>query len=379
MEPTDLSYKTNKRWFKQKNISENAIAVLTNLIRYKNIPVTELTIRETLLNHPSFPSIESLKDALLEWNIYSLPVFLKVNDLDEVDFPVIAHIKDGGDKFVLVTKIESDIIYFLDPSNGWQKLSINDFKKIWAGAMLLIASDNNSGDTNYKKNKRKQRIINAKLPFLLIIGCSLIFSSFALVLPTSSLSISWLSLLIIKIIGSTLSIFLIINEAGEINTLLLKICSINNTINCKSVLQSKSSRLFGWINLSEIGAFYFIGGFLTLVLSAISNNITVILTFLAIINLFALPYTFYSIWYQGIIIKKWCPLCVGVQVMLWLEFVILFRYIDIPKPVGLLTINTLVWGFMLPLIVWIVFRNSYFNSFQIKELKTKVGVIILQI
>ncbi len=58
------------------------------------------------------------------------------------------------------------------------------------------------------------------------------------------------------------------------------------------------------------------------------SNIIVLLLFpqllgwISIINLLALPYTFWSIWYQGVKAKQWCLLCITVQVLQWLLFVV---------------------------------------------------------
>jgi len=44
---------------------------------------------------------------------------------------------------------------------------------------------------------------------------------------------------------------------------------------------------------------------------------------LAIVSALSLPYPVYSVYYQGFVLKKWCPLCLGVQVLLITEFVLL--------------------------------------------------------
>ncbi|MDE6299549.1 MAG: hypothetical protein K2M10_07895, partial [Muribaculaceae bacterium] len=41
---------------------------------------------------------------------------------------------------------------------------------------------------------------------------------------------------------------------------------------------------------------------------------------LALCNIFCLPFSFWSIWYQRFKAGKWCTLCVTVQCSLWLLF-----------------------------------------------------------
>jgi hypothetical protein len=44
---------------------------------------------------------------------------------------------------------------------------------------------------------------------------------------------------------------------------------------------------------------------------------------MAILAALSIPYPIYSIYYQGIVLKKWCPMCLGVQLILVTEFVLL--------------------------------------------------------
>ena len=52
----------------------------------------------------------------------------------------------------------------------------------------------------------------------------------------------------------------------------------------------------------------------------------------ASINIFTLPYSFWSVWYQKTKARQWCPLCLIVQVLLWTIFIVngLFGYIQKP-------------------------------------------------
>jgi protein-disulfide isomerase len=93
------------------------------------------------------------------------------------------------------------------------------------------------------------------------------------------------------------------------------------------VLETKAAKLFGVFGWSEIGLGYFSANLLMLVVTPF------FVSFLAIINLFTLPYGIWSIWYQKVKAKQWCPLCLIVQVLLWFIFAVncLFGWIQIPE------------------------------------------------
>jgi protein-disulfide isomerase len=92
------------------------------------------------------------------------------------------------------------------------------------------------------------------------------------------------------------------------------------------VLESDAAKLWGVFGWSEIGLGYFAAnGLLILFLPQW-------IPFLAILNLFTLPYSFWSVWYQKIKAKQWCPLCLIVQALLWGIFLVnlLFGFIRMP-------------------------------------------------
>ena len=57
-----------------------------------------------------------------------------------------------------------------------------------------------------------------------------------------------------------------------------------------------------------------------------------LINYLTLINICALPYTIWSVWYQKFVAKQWCVLCLIVQATLWAIFIInfIFGYISFP-------------------------------------------------
>src|SRR5204862_7152105 len=101
-----------------------------------------------------------------------------------------------------------------------------------------------------------------------------------------------------------------------------RVCRPTARISCMDVLSSPAAKLFGWIPLSDIGLVYFAGSITALATSALSNDGA--LRVLAAFNLAALPYMIFSIYYQAFRLRRWCVLCVAVQIVLWLELLLLY-------------------------------------------------------
>lgn len=73
--------------------------------------------------------------------------------------------------------------------------------------------------------------------------------------------------------------------------------------------------MFSWLSWSEEGFFYFSGGFLALLFV---TPLPLAVSIVACFNLLALPYTVFSIYYQGRVAHQWCVLCLSVQALLLL-------------------------------------------------------------
>ena len=69
------------------------------------------------------------------------PVGVKtgISDLQQLEKPVIAHVNQ--DHFLVVTRIEENSVYCLDPVELYGVLSLDEFEKIWGGHLLLFTVD----------------------------------------------------------------------------------------------------------------------------------------------------------------------------------------------------------------------------------------------
>ncbi len=121
--------------------------------------------------------------------------------------------------------------------------------------------------------------------------------------------------------GCIIGVLLLWHEVDEYNPAIKEICHGGKKINCSAILNSKASKVFG-ISWSVLGSTYFIGMLISLLAGGITNTYNLFL--LSWINVIALPYIIYSISYQYFVAKQWCVLCLAVQAVLFLQFVIAF-------------------------------------------------------
>src|SRR5690606_4943069 len=85
-------------------------------------------------------------------------------------------------------------------------------------------------------------------------------------------------------------------------------------------------------------------------------------------NLAAIVYVPFSLFYQWRVVRQWCPLCLTVQAILLLQFVMVVSYqysaistyqsfnLSTYQLLNLSTLSTALMAFMLPAIAWFIIK-----------------------
>ncbi|MDX2304580.1 MAG: cysteine peptidase family C39 domain-containing protein [Microscillaceae bacterium] len=318
-------------YFPQKGYSDNIRAVLQNILATIRVQVSNTTLKQFIQSHPDFPSLATIEDALQAWKIPHMVIQISADQLHEIPLPAIAHFSKQGGYFVMLQNIQGKQVRYLDPARGWQEESVSEFASQWTGITLILEAQQDSGEDNYAVNRRKEILNWLRIPILgtllaILLVCVLIWS----ISHPSSLSTLGITLMISKLLGIALCVNLQKLERGSHSAFLQKVCQLTTQSNCEAVLQSQAAKIYGTIGMSDLGLFYFLGGILSLSLGLLTGQTPGLAFGLSVLSMLALPYTIFSIYYQGQILKQWCPLCLAVQAVLWAEFLTayLFRGFD---------------------------------------------------
>jgi uncharacterized membrane protein len=300
---------------------DNTVSVIQRAVRHYRLRVTMGSVKEALKSHPDYPTLKSICDVLTDWNIEHYPLKYQPEELTEITTPYLVHFKHGGGQIAFVSEINNDRITYYESFKQKNIISTTDFIARCSGAIILLNPDHHSGEKDYW-GKWQNEILNRSV-FLLIAIVLILFVTQALVRFFASGDVLFDNLqgflLLTKITGLTLSILLVLHEYEIRISLTDKLCHLNKATNCNTVLHDKASKVFGWFGWADIGCIYFMGGLLVLL-----NNFTVFdKSMLAILSVLSLPYPVYSIYYQAFVLKKWCPFCLGVQLVLIAEFILL--------------------------------------------------------
>jgi uncharacterized membrane protein len=335
------------------NSEKNAFRALENLFKYGKIKVTSTALQNALLQHSEFPKLTSLSDVLTEFDIPNLATRLDFHRLSEIPLPAIAHF-DNGLGYITIIGFTENGVEWVHDQLGKRTESLNAFNNKWKGITLLIEAKETSGEELYLENRKNEIINSLRIPFVL----SVILIAFSITIYRSLQVISFVThweyytSVFSKLVGLIVSSILVWYSFDSSNPFVKRVCELNNRTNCSNILNSKAAKFLNWLTWSEIGFFYFGGGLIALLINPENLNT------LKILNLTALPYTIWSIYYQWRIAKEWCVLCLSIQVILWVEFYI-FQNISLQSLLSYLSLSSF---FILPTL-WVIFKKPL-ESYQ---------------
>ena len=301
------------------NQYEPNVKAIIAFLKLLKVKVNGTTINETLQNHPDWPSMLCISDSFNKWNIPNGAGKIEPEKIDELPTPFIAYTNNREFPLAIVSHTDDKDIYFY--TKNYSKPTIESkkgFLKSWTGVYLIAEPNEHSGEKDYEQHKRKA-LFKSLVPvslFILLTGFSflLLYSTIdknlnILVVHAIGIFLQYLILLAGVIVTSLLLWY----EMDKNNPLLKKVCTGIAKGNCNAILTSKKSKIFSWLSWSEVGFFYFTGNFLVLLFSG--NNIRSAASLLGLLNILALPYIVFSVYYQWRVAKQWCVLCLAVQTL----------------------------------------------------------------
>lgn len=237
---------------------------------------------------------------------------LKITDKTELTKLSPPFLADTPYGFVIVTSISDDGVNYLTQGEP-EKMPRDEFIDAWNGIVLLAFPDKNSREPDYTSHHAIELIDEAKK---YVMWCGAIFL-FCYLFITNGLYRSWpaIGIAAVDIAGIVFSFMLVQKSLHIDNKAADAVCGVLQKGGCDSILSMKVSSFFGIFKWSEVGLTYFSVSLMALLMFPSS------LPYLALCNVFCLPYTVWSIWYQRFRAHHWCTLCVSVQTSLWLLFI----------------------------------------------------------
>ncbi len=290
-------------------------SILSLLLKHLGVNHTLSHTNKVYNEHPHKNNMFGLSKMLTDYGVENMGV--KLNDKDEISNLEAPFIAQSSNDLVLVSKVDGDTIGYI-----WKGRDISspleEFKKSWSGVALLAGTDEKSGEPGYSDNKKKEQYA---LLQKVILSLSIIALVAGLYISNELYYSTGISLaLLANLAGAYIGYLLVLKQMRIGSNYADRICYLFKQSDCNDILESKAAKIDNIIGWSEVGLGYFI------------SNVIILLTmphlapYLAIISACALPYSIWSVWYQKFKAKTWCPLCLIVQVIFWISFIIYLAF-----------------------------------------------------
>lgn len=269
-------------------------------LRKMGIPVADSLLQEKLSAHPDYPSLLAATDVLDELGIDNAALIIDKERLSEVPLPFLAH--DVRKKeFVLINNIEKQIT--TNP----------EFEKYWSGTALLAEKPEN---WHHPENEKRiaQEKKNKQLLLLSIFAAGLL----AIASLLNGFSWQMAGLMLFTLAGLGIAVLIAQHELGISNELTEQLCSAGKNTDCDAVMNAKKEGIAKWMDWGNAAIIYFSSYTLLLICFLYTEN-SVGISVLALLSLATIPVTFFSLYYQWRVVKKWCTLCLFTVGVLWLQ------------------------------------------------------------
>lgn len=295
--------------------------ILEHILSELKVKHTELYAKKLYNEHPSKSNLHGISKMLAEYNMENAIVEIADKDIKSLEIPSVVNL--GGNNVLIreFTNNEAKVLW----NHGEIKVLLKDFFQLWDGKAIFPKSNTESVENGYKENLKNQLYNTARKYLLYVVVGIVLIGGF--ISNKIFMHPSLMVLLAVNAVGVYIGYLLVQKQMHIHNDRAEKICSMFSRSGCGGILESTAAKLFGVIGWSEVGISYFISNIL--IITMFPN----LIPYLALINICALPYSFWSVWYQKFKARQWCALCLIVQALLWLVFIInlVFAYIAVPS------------------------------------------------
>jgi len=319
------------------NTDDYFLPLLLYHFRLLGIKCNPEQLELVLKSAPSYPSLLSVMQAYTYFGIKTLAYRADLVKLKELLLPVVVQIRNEDDsRFVLLYEFSRNSVSYFDALiNKKITIPVEDFRAIWTG--ISVQTEKEKKGTNFKTSHNLAIYIITAFISLVLVFLSI------LIIPKVQLMVLFWGLLLLNSIGFWFSFGLLKQKSGGTYSVFDTFCHSAEAFDCRKVTQSRGAKIFNRIDLADVGFVYFTTGIVFLLIGFFSNLLTSIFSVLLLIVMCSSPFIVFSILYQKLIVKKWCPLCLGVVAILSTElvFLLFFSAWVVPERVSLILISFL--------------------------------------
>lgn len=285
--------------------------LFTEYLHLLGVPFTLKYSNSRFLAYPPKTALDGVADLLSEYNVECNQLdCLTKDDLGKLSFPFVAKMKNGC---IIVTGISPDGVVS-EAYGESSSLPESTFLEQWTGEAVTAKAGPQSKETDYAHH-RLQMI--AAVADRVALAAAVLFLTLWFAIGNGVFD-RWATIAAMCLYGVGIYVchLMMLKEYHVDSHAANNVCGLIEREGCSTVLHDASSSLFGLYPWCEIGEAYFSVSFIALVTAPAAWP------YLAAVSVCCLPYTVWSVCYQKFRIHAWCTLCLTVQTMFWIIFIV---------------------------------------------------------
>lgn len=286
---------------------------LFQYLKKEKIAVDQNEFKFQVESHSNYPSLLSISDTLSFFKINNLATNLNTQDIVHLPDTFIA---------LLQHKIEDSFLTFIERTkngfryfeNGKQThVSHEKFEELFKNVVLLAEKEENES-------------IAKKSNHLFIYGTIFLGLIYIISILTTDYSLQTIFFVIFAMLGVYLSREAISHEFGIKTKFSEAVCTLTTNTDCAAVINAKKSKFLTFFSFSDAGMAFFSAQLVGLLLFSVSNQLGIYYNIATLLLCLSLPITLLSFYQQFFVAKKWCPICLAIIGLIYLELTFLLFY-----------------------------------------------------
>jgi len=261
--------------------------------------------------HPDYPSLLAFADAFSFFKIPNMAAKLFADQLESLPNSFVALLGEDMKQDYLAHVTKKNGLYQFTYEKQTKKLNTIELKKYWQDIVFLAEKPEDFTNATPKNNPIKTLVLSVFA--LLILGIIYWFSG------------ALFSVLIgaISMVGIFLSIEALKTELGIESKVSKNMCNVVANADCSTVINSNKITWLKNFKISDISIWFFSSQLLSILLFSVYGAIENYFSLILFVFVLAIPMTLYSIFFQYKIEKKWCPICLGIIVLVYVQLLLL--------------------------------------------------------
>ncbi|MGG7035717.1 MAG: vitamin K epoxide reductase family protein [Flavobacterium sp.] len=335
---------------------------LFQYLKKESIAIDQAEFEFQLQSHPDYGSLLAMSDTLNFLNIDNGAISVSSSEIDLLPTNFLTILKHQNNKPQLYFIEKRAELYYLEEDNKIKVLSKADLENRWHGVVLLA-----------EKMEENSLVISQKNSWILP---SVIFTLFLFILFQANTVFPVKLFTIFPVIGILLSIAALKDLFGAQSQLLNSFCNISASTSCNSVVGSDKWKIFEHIKFSDLSIVFFGTQFFSLLLALFSENLLPFFHIQEVLLIACTPVIVLSVYYQKVVEKKWCPICLAIISLILIESVYLFYLIPFEIDLTINSVTAYAFVFVSVFAIWSALNSLLMERKDLKEKKLKSNRLI---